>query len=269
MSKVQVVLVEWMGYPIFRKKPIDDYVIKCGIGHILNGMKLYDSGVDFECTIIVNEYDLPKRNKLIDWLCGFDLFRPLFFNNIHTNSKEKYKEYFSSFPFVNKILFRENQNQDIGAYDYFISLLRESGHKGDVVFINSSCRGPEEKEWLEKYKKLFYKNKETGISGISINSHHISEFYPHVQSFLIYTNMSVLDSVFPFGFLGENGSKQLDKKDLIELGELGISKSILDSGYGISCSSFPEFYYKKGFDWDMPEGDVRYLKKYNHLTNKI
>lgn len=269
MSKVQVVLVEWMGYPLFRKKQIGSRFINCGLGKLLKNIQKYDAGIDFECSVIINQHSLPAVNPLIATLNRVPQFRPLLINNVATNSCEKYQYLFKQYPFIQRTFFRENINQDIGAYDFFIDYLRQQGHRGDVLFVNSSVRGPETDGWLLKYKRLFEAEPDIGLCGISINSHIThsdNSFSPHVQSFFLYTSMDVLDRVFPHGFLSR--ATDLGKVGLIEQGEINISQQVLKAGLGIRSSTFPEFIYRWGQPWTLPEGDIRFQEEYSRWANQ-
>jgi hypothetical protein len=53
-------------------------------------------------------------------------------------------------------------------------------------------------------------------------------------------------------------STTTDKRAVIEHGEIGISSRVLDAGYRITSSSFPEFAYQRGGDWSIPYGDLRF-----------
>ena len=79
--------------------------------------------------------------------------------------------------------------------------------------------------------------------------------------------MKIFQDLFPQGLSGAN--IQDDKIQLILEGEIEISTRILNSGYSICCSSFPNFLYRNGDKWTIPEGDFRCMKEYSHLANCI
>jgi len=264
MSKIQVLLVEWMGYPLFRKKALGKNIIRCGLGNLLSDLNKYDAGIDFECSVVVNRHQT-QPNRLVAAADRIPLLKPLLLNNPQTNCQQKLDDFLSKYSFIKQVFYRDNISQDIGAYDYFYQYLRQQKHDGHVLFINSSVRGPREDGWLVKYKNLFEAEPDTGLCGISLNSHHDEEFHPHVQSFFLYSSMSVLERVFPYGFL--NGESLSNKDDLIVKGELEISAKVLKAGYGIRSSTFPDFFYKRGQAWTIPEGDIRFQERYASKAN--
>jgi hypothetical protein len=272
MSKVQVALIEWMGYPLFRKKPLGEINFNCGLGNLLKNMKKYDPGVDIECSVVLNEFQIQKPNKLISAAYKVPILKPLLLNNVQTNTRQKYDEFLANFPFVNQCFYRDNTNRDIGAYNYFYEYLLQRNYSGHLVLINSSVRGPSEDGWLLKYKNLFEKEPDTGLSGISLNSGYydlqgVKRFSPHMQSFFLYTSMDVLKQVFPNGLIGTEEISR--KEELIEQGEIGISAKILRAGFGLRSSIFPDFYYKKGKEWTIPEGDIRVQPPYSRKANAL
>ncbi|WP_088890381.1 hypothetical protein [Leptolyngbya ohadii] len=267
-----------MGYPLFRKKAIGATQISCGLGNLLKNISRYDAGVDFECSVVINRFQNspqgrsqnPKANSLFTAIDRIPVLKPFLLNYPQTNSPEKYEQFIGQYPFVQQCFYRDNINQDIGAYDYFYAYLRQQKYSGQVVFINSSVRGPQEDGWLRKYKTLFEAEPDTGFCGISLNSHYQAPdarffFLPHVQSFFIYTSMAVLEKVFPNGLL--EGKNIVDKNELVEQGEVGISTRVLQAGLGIRSSSFPEFFYRAGQKWTIPEGDIRFQAAYAHRAN--
>lgn len=259
MNRVKVILADWNGYSLKRKKVLGRNKINCGLGRLLRAINTQNSGVDFELYLVINT----------DKLVPDSVFASIF--GKRSVPKKKYISLKSKYPFVKKIFFRNNQGMDIGAYDYGLELLRKEHYTGDVLFLNSSVVGPKDDNWLKKYQLLFYKNDNTGMCGISLNSHNtISDekaFMPHIQSFFLYTNMDVLEHVFPDGFLDK--SINYDKQKLILDGEIGISTRVINAGYCITASSFSDFRYFAGDKWGIPEGDIRFTDEYKHLINKI
>jgi hypothetical protein len=269
MTKLQVVLVEWMGYPLYRRKKLGRNIMYCGLGNLLKNMKKYDAGVDFECSVVINKFQNLKANSFIQLIDRIPAFQPLLLNNTQTNSQQKYEKFLKNYSFIKQCFYRDNHYQDIGAYDYFYTYLRQQKYTGHILFMNSSVRGPKEDGWLLKYKKLFEMEPNTGLCGISLNSHYTCKgfdlFYPHVQSFFLYTSMNVLQQVFPNGWLDEESI--LEKKELILKGEIGISTQILKAGFGIRSSIFPDFFYTNGQEWTIPKRDIRFQEEYYSKAN--
>jgi hypothetical protein len=115
------------------------------------------------------------------------------------------------------------------------------------------------------------KHHDIGLCGITINPKTKNlvenDFSPHVQSFFLYTNMSVLQRVFPANLSGYNIKN--DRLSLILNGEIGISKMILNAGYSITSISFPDYFYKKRNTWSLPFEEIRYKKEFKQFANRI
>ena len=263
MNNVHIIIVEWMGYPLFRKKVLGANNVKCGLGRILECMQKHDAGMEYTCSIVVNRNENQSGNIFVRHLEEFWPFNTLSNYSSRWNTEEKYEKLIRGYSFVNQLFFRENSGQDIGAYDFGYKYLNDQQFNGDVLLMNSSVSGPISDGWLLKYHDLFHKEPDTGLCGITMNA----DAGPHVQSFFLYTSMSVLNHVYPQGLPG--GSALVDKGDLIHKGEIAISAGVLDAGYGIRCSAFPDFFYKAGREWAIPPFDVRYKKQYQELANVI
>ncbi|MBX2867957.1 MAG: rhamnan synthesis F family protein [Acidiferrobacterales bacterium] len=266
MTRIHVVLVEWMGYPIFRKKKLGENTVKCGIGRLLQNIQKYPAGVEFECTVIVNRDPDRHVSPFLGQILRVPFVRRLLERSVATNSEEKYQEIANRYDYIDRVIFRDNIGQDIGAYNEAHQLLLQSKFDGDVVFINSSVCGPSHSDWLKKYQELFYRNSRTGICGISMNALY-EKFDPHVQSFFLYTNMNVLREVFPTQLVDKSALE--NKRSLIFEGEAGISRKVLEAGYGICCTAFPDFFFLKGDEWAITRSDIRFLKAYRQFANAI
>lgn len=267
MPPVRVLLVEWMGYPLFRQKRLGRFTFDCGLGNLVSNMERYSAGTDFECTVVVNR----RPESALAALNRVPGLGRLLRNSARTNSEEKYRDFLRPFSCVKEVLFRDNEFQDLGAYDFFYSRLRQEGYRGHVLFANSSVRGPAENGWLAKYQRLFELEPDTGFCGISLNSHNTMTkdggYLPHLQSFFIYTSMPVLERVFPNGLCDPRAAHDQSKDALVTQGEIGLSQKVLAAGFGLRCSQFPDFYFKTGYPWTIPEGDLRFTDEYRERAN--
>lgn len=264
MNKIQIILVDWSGYPLSRTKKLGNGTrIKCGISRILKGMNKYNAGAEFECTLVINEREeSPNKASSIKSLMNLkSYFNP---------SRSDYQALNQMYPFLSNVYFRGNIGQDIGAYNFGFQKLISTNHSGDVLFMNSSVSGPSNNGWLLNYQKMLHEQDGVGLCGISMNSDLVENtkrnFLPHIQSFFLYSNMEILQSVF-----GENipGSKVDNDKDLlIKNGEVQISTEILDAGYALRSKLNPEFIFYKEDEWKIPYGDPRFSSKYKSQANK-
>ena len=249
---VEIILNDWAGYDFKRSKNnVGENIIECGIENVLENMLKYDAKIAFNVNIVIT-------------------------GNEDQIDQQKYNELKSRFPFVKNVFFKNNDSYDIGAYNFGYGYLHSIGYEGNVVFMNTSVSGPHSDGWLLDYYNSFSNGENIGLHGITMNSHfskiNPAPFLPHVQSFFMFTNMSVLRDVFPTGFEAADipeAELVSNKNRLILEGEIGISQSILDKGYGISCKAYPDFVYRKGRQWTIPTGDLRLSKSYSRFANTI
>jgi hypothetical protein len=229
---------EWLGYDPVRTKRLGSSPVEVGAGPILMNMARFEPGQPFFVILVLNELE-PARSKAPPGLTS-------------ERAKEHWTEFASRFSFVREIEFRPNVDFDIGAYDHGLRVLRREAFDGDVLFMNSSLRGPHADDWLARYHTLFHEREDIGLCGVTLNAMSVSDGtpeLPHVQSFFLYSSMRVLGNVFPQGlFEGELKSK----KEAIELGEIAISEAVLRHGYAIRCAAYPDFVYKQGGKWEIP-----------------
>jgi hypothetical protein len=249
----KIVLATLINDDFCRLKKLAQNTVSCGLLTILGNMNRYNAGRDFEVILVVNKRAEDAQDQQIQ-------------NKISVcNSLPQ------EYGFVKQVLYHDNSGTDVGAYNLGYQYLKEITYAGDVLFMNTSLSGPSEDYWLLKYYVAFHKYPDVGLCGISMNSHDTNmsgnpPFKPHVQSFFLYTSMSVLTDVFPENL---SGFRSQEKLDVIENGEIGISAKVLEKAYSIVCYNFPFFYFKTGTEWIIPFGELRGLRQYHELANKI
>ena len=269
---MKIVLVEWAAYPLARNKIVGKQRVRCGLGRALQNMARWPAGLPFEVLLIINRAEPGTNSKGL--LSGARARLSRVLRQDERRKVERRMNIYATLPqhysFVRHVHFRDNQGQDFGAYDFGYRLLQREGYDGDVLFMNSSVAGPHRPMWLAKYREQFRRHPNVGLCGISLNSHDTTKedgrFAPHVQSYFLYTNMQILKRAVGSCLL-EVDTK--DKLDVIEHGEIGISARVLDAGYGITASSFPEFAYRKGEPWAIPYGDLRYKPRHALPANRM
>jgi hypothetical protein len=271
---VKIVLVEWAAYPLYRNKVVDGRVVRCGLGRMLDSMRRHDPGLPVDVTVIINGAGDAQASAVADVQPGLrGKLQQLMEKQRQLRLAHRmrtYTELTRKYPFIEAVHFRDNEGQDFGAYDYGYQLLQQQGHDGDVLFMNSSVSGPHEHGWLLKYRGQFRRHPNVGLCGIALNSHDTSDgdgpFAPHVQSYFLYTNMKVLEhAIGPRLFSADVH----DKLDVIKHGEIGVSERVLNAGYSITSSAFPEFAYRRGDAWAIPWGDLRYSRRLRLPVNTI
>jgi hypothetical protein len=258
---MKIVLVEWAAYPLERDKLVGAQVVRCGLGRTLEAFKRWPAGLPLEVIVIINRADPPPAAQGLLGKAWGKLQHKLGMSEAQRIARrmQTYAQLRQRYAFIKAVHVRDNQGQDVGAYDYGYQLLQAQGYEGDVLFMNSSVAGPHEENWLRKYRDQFQRHENVGLCGISLNSHDTSRsaepFAPHVQSFFLYTNMHVLKHALgPRLFQLDT----TDKEEVIAHGEIGISARVLDAGYRITSSNFPDFAYRRGDSWSIPYGDLRF-----------
>jgi hypothetical protein len=245
---VKIIVADFGNYSLYREKNIHGNVIKCGIGNLFENMTKFKAGAYFDVILVINLSDNTEEKK-----------------SVYNLLQEKY-------PFIEKVIFRDNTGHDFGAYNRGYEYLRSIDYKGDVLFMNSSSSGPSHDYWLLKYLYLFHRKKQIGLCGSSINSSNTNltpaPFKPHVQGFFMYTNVETLTDVFNDSLPGSDITSG-GHIDVIVKGEIEFSQRIIDNGYGICSMLFDHFIYYKGSKWNVPFGDTRYNEIYNQFANKI
>lgn len=272
-DRVKIILMEWAAYPPQRDKIVGKQMVRCGIARILENMGRYDAGLPHDVIVVINAAGSAAQSAGGEGSRGVvQRWRQRREQQQITERLHRYSELPHQYPFVQTVCFRDNRGQDFGAYDFGYQLLQGQGHHGDVLFMNSSLSGPHEQNWLAKYREQFYRHPNVGLCGIALNSHNTShepsEFAPHVQSYFLYTNMSVLKNAVGKCLLGEEADSA-DKLDIIQRGEIGVSQRVLQAGYGITSAAFPDFAYHHGGAWSIPTGDLRFSRQHQLPANTI
>lgn len=261
-EKINVILAEWSGYPLKRKKKIL-HTVTCGLAEILDSFAHFSPGVDFDLHIVITGESVTPVSTLRRVAEKIGISKQ--------STKAKYGRLQEQYSFITQTHFRDNVGYDIGSYNHGLAILRTNGYDGDVLLMNSSVVPPTRDGWLLEYRKLFHQREDVGLCGISMNSHNTVKsppvFMPHVQSFFLYSTMAILNQVYGKMLPGSLVSN--DKIAVIEQGEIAISQKMLSAGYGIRCSQFPDFTYKKGEAWTIPEGDLRYDARFKQFANKV
>ena len=102
--------------------------------------------------------------------------------------------------------------------------------------MNSACIGPLTHNWLDIYQELFHQDDTTGAVGATYCANNISiksqVLEPHLQSYFLYSNMAVINHVFPDQL---PYPESVNKIDIIKKGEIEFSNQLLSFGYSIKA----------------------------------
>ncbi|HSS69732.1 MAG TPA: hypothetical protein VLQ46_03660 [Casimicrobiaceae bacterium] len=238
---IAVILTDWLGYELTREKQLGRSGIRItvGAGPLLANMARFSAGVPFVVILALNDLDASSSSYSM-------------VEDRAASARQRWLRFAQQFPFVTRVQFRPNVDLDIGAYDHGLQLLRREKFEGDVLFMNSSLRGPSAHDWLARYHALFHERADIGLCGLTLSAVRVIDGFPkrpHLQSTFLYTNMGVLQEVFPKGlYEGSLSSKQ----EAISHGEIAISQAVLRHGYALRCAAFPDFIYKLGDPWQIP-----------------
>lgn len=251
---LQIIIADWADYPLTRQKSLGaDVTFECGILPLLSGFRDNSAGMPIEATLIVT-----SENQI-------DIDR------------EVYEALAKTFPFLRKIIYRDNSGFDLGSYNRGLKELRAEGYDGRVLFVNTSARAPKREGWASEYEALFTNSHyPVGLCGISMTTYRpwfvprvLARYWiekPHVQSFFLYSDMRVLSKCFPTDL---PGSKLFKKRALIRDGETAISQAVLSNGFSITSRMDPAIY-QKGSKWPgRLKPGFRAKRKYMSETNKI
>ena len=237
---VAIILTDWLGYEPTRVKRVGQTPMQVGAAPLLAALQRFSPGVPFFLILVLNETQLAAGAPSPTEASKGEVVR------------ERWRSLASQFPFISEVRFRPNIDFDIGAYDDGLQRLRFAKFDGDVLFMNSSLRGPTADGWLARYHALFHARDDIGLFGVTLNAMKVRDGLPespHVQSFFVYTSMRVLGEVFPERlYQGPFSSKA----EAIARGEIAISQAVLRRGYAIRCAAFPAFIYRPGDSWSIP-----------------
>src|SRR5215475_91546 len=219
---VAIILTDWLGYEPTRVKRVGQTPMQVGAAPLLAALQRFSPGVPFFVILVLNEMQLAAGARS---------------STEAEVVKERWRLLARQFPFISEVRFRPNIDFGIGAYDDGLQRLRSAKFDGDVLFMNSSLRGPTADGWLARYHALFHARDDIGLCGITLNAMKVRDGLPespHVQSFFVYTSMRVLGEVFPERlYQGPFSSKA----DAIARGEITISQAVLNRGYAIRCAA--------------------------------
>src|SRR5215467_12523181 len=185
---VAIILTDWLGYEPTRVKRVGQTPMQVGAAPLLAALRRFSPGVPFFVILVLNETQRAAGAPSSTEASKDEVVR------------EGWRSLASQFPFISEVRFRPNIDFDIGAYDDGLQRLRSAKFDGDVLFMNSSLRGPTADGWLARYHALFHARDDIGLCGITLNAMKVRDGLPespHVQSFFVYTSMRGLGEVFP------------------------------------------------------------------------
>jgi len=223
MGMLRIVLVDWAKFNLKTERGMggDWFFKKHGVAALLSQLKTRKTS-SFRLVLVVNGECLSNE----------------------------YSYLMHEYTFIETIIYRvSNCGLDWGAYDAGFNYLKKQAHDGKVIFMNSSCLGPYNDDWIEPYANAFESAPTVGVVGATYCGYNIRKkegaFMPHIQSYFLYTSMPILERVYPKGLPYPTST---DKTAVIEEGEIGFSTGLLQKGYAIKALQH-QFSYSQGDLW--------------------
>ncbi len=176
------------------------------------------------------------------------------------------------------VIYKSNIGRDFSSAQMGLREISKVASDQDVVMVrNRSAYGPFTDNWFSKYLTYFESDKSFGLIGNTINqSGHPDLEYAadditcHIQTYLYLSSFAILKTIiedFP-------GATEVDRLQLINNGELKLSREIMAKGFNIGCLQWPKFSFGDLFYYypELPQGDIKYAVlglPFEHRHSKI
>lgn len=142
---------------------------------------------------------------------------------------------------INSITFKSNVGRDFSSAASALKMMIERGTDEDyALFVNRSGFGPYCRDWFSKYLNLLIQtNSElvgSTINGVGHPNGKYPGLAPHIQTYCYFSKLKFLRP-FSANFPAEQIT---DRIDLIDEGEIGLSRHVLERGGSIACLNSPK-----------------------------
>src|SRR5688572_2327541 len=122
-ERVKIILVEWAAYPLHRNKQVDNRVVRCGLGRMLEGLRRFDPGLPIDVTVIINAAGTQDAGELDHSLLGLDQHADGLRGQLARLLEKKrelalawrmqaYSKLPEKYAFIEAVHFRDNEGQD-------------------------------------------------------------------------------------------------------------------------------------------------------------
>ena len=161
------------------------------------------------------------------------------------------------------VFFKSNIGRDFSSAQYGLQVISNIASDEDVVMIrNRSAYGPFKSDWYATYVDFFDSIKTFGLIGNTMNQsghpkleHAKNDITCHVQTYLYLSVFGILKKLiddFP-------GVYESNRIQLINKGELELSRKIMNEGFVIGCIYWPDSPFGKAiYNYpDLPQGDIK------------
>lgn len=142
---------------------------------------------------------------------------------------------------VQGVLWKGNVGRDFSSAEACLRTIAEQASDDDYVLVrNRSACGPSQPGWYEQYVAQYERFPKTGLVGSTINfiGHPLRPVpgpTTHVQTYAYlsqWRHLAPLLGAYP-------GARCVDRLELINEGEIGLSRHMLERGLGLSCLYWP------------------------------
>jgi hypothetical protein len=148
---------------------------------------------------------------------------------------------------VRAVLWKGNVGRDFSSAEACLQALGAEASPDDFVMVrNRSAYGPSRPDWYRQYVEQYRRVPDTALVGSTINLiGHPKRPSPgpatHVQTYAYlsqWRHFATLADAYP-------AARCVDRIELIDQGEIGLSRHLLDRGLGISCLRWPDQHFTR------------------------
>jgi hypothetical protein len=177
---------------------------------------------------------------------------------------------------IHAVIWKGNVGRDFGSADACLKWIARAARPDDYVMVrNRSAYGPTSGDWYRAYVSQYRRHAGTGLVGSTINliGHpKISRdgLSPHVQSYVYLSEWRRFAALLADD-RGYPGSRCTERLDLIEQGEIGLSKRVMESGLRISSLYWPEYAWGSGdaIEPSLPRADIKSEAREVPLSHRL
>ena len=162
---------------------------------------------------------------------------------------------------IKKILIKNNIGRDFSSAEACLKEIAKEANEDDYIMLrNRSGYGPFSKDWYSSYISQYSKLVPGGLVGSTINfaghpKRIIYKINTHIQTYVYLSQWKyfvLLTGKYP-------GSSCYDRVDLINEGEIGLSRFFLNNGLQLSCLHWKDdiFDYNNFNNLNLSQIDIK------------
>jgi hypothetical protein len=162
---------------------------------------------------------------------------------------------------LRRVVWKGNVGRDFSSAEACLRAIGEDARPSDFVMVrNRSAYGPSRAGWYGAYVDQYARFASTGLVGSTINfSGHPKKPTQapttHVQTYAYlsqWRHFEPLAAAYP-------AARCVDRTELIDAGEIGLSRALLAQGLGLSCLQWPNelFTASRPTAPHLPQQDIK------------